>query len=70
MKRKGMPVQIVLAELCNNAVQRNGGDFQKTRSDVADQVAGMSAADRAEFEAEISRILRFRAPERGTQGHH
>lgn len=55
---------ISLAELCQEAVDRFGDDWQRIRSYVAECIALMSGDDREKLTDEVSRLLRFCAPSR------
>ena len=53
-----------LAELCQEAVQRFGGDWERIRAYVAERIAQLPGEDRKRLIEDVDRLLAFCAPSR------
>jgi hypothetical protein len=51
-----------LTELCQEAIERCGGDWAEVEAYLQERLAQLAADDREILEAEINRTLRFSAP--------
>ncbi|MGO4705573.1 hypothetical protein AB4072_07335 [Microvirga sp. 2MCAF38] len=58
-------VPIRLAELCRDAVERFGDDWESIQAYIIEQVASMPGDDLIAFNEQIRRVLGFLAPIRG-----
>lgn len=57
-------VPSTLTEICQEAVERFGGDWGRIHAYLADRIAGMSGDDQKRLQDELGRILSFVAPSR------
>jgi hypothetical protein len=59
-------VPSTLTELCQEAVERCGGDWTEIRSYLTDRIDNMSGDDQRRLKDELDRILSFVAPLRSS----
>jgi hypothetical protein len=61
-------VAITLAELCREAVKRYGDDWPRIERYIALRVDELPADQRLRLDADVARVLGFRAPLAGAGG--
>ena len=57
----------VLATICREAAERHGDDWPAIERHIKKRVRALPSEQRQRLAHEMDRVLRYRAPDRGTQ---